>query len=199
MAKEIGMLQDSDAVIDLSTTVSRTNTHVDNIIGELNDARIQIGADAESGDPIMSTLDQRLDSMDTVTTNIINAINHTHNENDPNDLLPDGLTQRITAVGTSIAGENGINAHLTTIDTAIGDANGGLTRDVAALKSAVGDNNSGLTSRVKALEDEKSATVIIPNTRITYNTVSNITTPTLYTNTDKQTILTPIENTDYLL
>jgi len=45
MAKEIGMLQDSDAVVDLNTAVSRTNTRVDDIVGELDDARIQIGTD----------------------------------------------------------------------------------------------------------------------------------------------------------
>lgn len=221
IANELAMLDDQDAIKDTNTKIDNlerdvqsfanelamgrdefgalidTNTRIDNIADELVTAHKQTGTENDQPVYAYNNLNARFNNIEGDITDLSNAIDHVHSENDE---LPDGLTQRITAVETSITGENGINAHLNTIDTVIGDANGGLTRDVAALKNAVGDNNSGLTSRVKALEDEpKSATVIIPNTRIIYTTVSNVTIPTLYTDSNKQTVLDPTEDADYLL
>lgn len=68
MGKEIGMLQDDASVVDLSTAVSRNNTRVDTIEGEIHDAHRNLGIDEETEEPIQDTLDRRFDDAEARIT-----------------------------------------------------------------------------------------------------------------------------------
>lgn len=195
LAEEISMGHDEFGRLSgAETRIDTLDANMAAVQAELNDARIQVGTDPETEAPIMSSLDQRLDNMDSITTNIINAIDHTHDEDDPNDLLPDGLNQRITSVESALPG---ITNRLTAID----DASTGAIKELQDADLALGgrlnaidggttlDTTHGtLAARVSSLESEpKSATVIIDE--VTYSEETG----------DPTNISNPSTDVDYLL
>lgn len=190
MAAELDML-DGTAIVDTNTRVDGIVTNVTAIQGELNDARIQIGTDDESGDPIMSTLDQRLDRMDTVTNNIINAIDQVADDSDPEHPIPAGLTQRLTAAEGDI--DNLENAISHTKDPLDANDKGGLEQRMDAVENVAGNaatssalNN--LADRVTTLENQpKSATVVMDS--VTYDSITG----------EPSNINNPSTDVDYLL
>ena len=146
MAKEIGMLQDDSAVVDLSTAVSRTNTRVDDIDTEITNAHRQ--------DVNNDTLDNRFDDLEHSISHPVDA-----NNNDAG-----GLTQRVgaleTNLGTANSAINGLDTRLDAIDggSAIVNAHT-LAERVTTLE-----------------EEPKSATTIITSDCITYNAETGIPT-----------------------
>ena len=187
LATELGMVSNGE-IQDVTSRVDNVETEIEN-------------AHRTSGD----TLDARFDSIDSTISHAANASNSD----------PGGLTERITAIETELTNAriqldgqvvNGEPVYSTLddrfdlIEEAIGDVNNGIIQSINTINTTIGDNNSGLIHRIKTLEDEpKSATVIIDNTCITYNTVNNETVPTIYTTAEKTTAITPSEDADYLL
>jgi len=133
IGKEIGMLQDSSAVVDLSTAVNRSNTEIDKINTELDNARIQVGEDNEHN-PIMSTLDQRLDGIDYTISHAATLTDNTT-----------GMAQHIAALETEMS--NGRDT-FADIDARFDD----IEDDIDALETTVNATTTGLVDRVGALE-----------------------------------------------
>ena len=100
IGKEIGMLQDEAAVQDLSTAVSRTNTRIDSIDTEIENAhRAGVSND---------TLDNRFDNIESAISHSADALNSD----------PGGLTERIAVIEGDIeTATTGIKARLTALET----------------------------------------------------------------------------------
>jgi len=99
------MLQDLDAVTDLSTAVSRNDTDIDKIKSELDAARIQIGTD-ENEDPIMGTLDDRFDTNESDITAINAKIGGNY---DSTNTVTAAITAAITTAETYTDTQNTTN------------------------------------------------------------------------------------------
>lgn len=175
LASELEMGQDSNG------RLVGAESRIDDIEGEIN------AAHRTSGD----TLDARFDSIDS-------AISHAANVGTSD---PGGLTERITAVESDLdTATTGVKARITSLETTVNTTTTGLVDKVATIENDLNTTTTGLKDRVTALENEpKSATVIIDNTCITYNTVNDETVPTIYTTSEKTTAITPTEDADYLL
>ena len=161
-----------------------TDTRLDTIETELNDARIEIGTDEESGDPVMSTLDQRLDAMDTTAagiradlTTVISELGMT----DTNGLKTmgtriDDLAENVAALATELdmqMNEDKIvdtNSRIDSIETVIDHVQGendevpsGLKQRISALESDLdtAENNIGdLDTRLDAIDGNTAGTLI---------------------------------------
>lgn len=161
-----------------------TDARLDTIETELNNARIEIGTDEESGDPVMSTLDQRLDAMDTTTagiradlTTVISELGMT----DTNGLKTmgtriDDLADNVAALATELdmqMNEDKIvdtNSRIDSIETVIDHVQGendevpsGLKQRISALESDLdtAENNiSDLDTRLDAIDGNTTGTLI---------------------------------------
>ena len=105
MANEIGMIQDGAAVQDLQTAWSDSTTRIDLITNELNDARVQIGTDQQSGDPIMGTLDDRFDAIETRATTLEGTIGHETTGLAATKAIADEALTKANTATTSLAGK----------------------------------------------------------------------------------------------
>ena len=184
MANEIGMIQDGAAVQDLQTAWTDTSTRLDDVITEIGNAHRTLSEGTD-------TLVNRFEDIESNITDLSNAIDHVHGENDE---LPDGLDQRITSVESVLPG---ITNRLTAIDDASTGAIKGLQDVDLELDGRLDAIDGGATldithgtlaARVSSLESEpKSATVIIDE--VTYSEETG----------DPTNISNPSTDVDYLL
>lgn len=178
-----------------------TDARLDTIETELNDARIEIGTDEESGDPIMSTLDQRLDAMDTIAagiradlTTVISELGMT----DANGLKTmgtriDDLADNVAALATELdmqMSEDKIvdtNSRIDSIETVIDHVQGendevpnGLKQRISALESDLdtAENNiTGLDQRLDMVDGGNALTgnTLVSRVGTNESAVSNLT------------------------
>ena len=149
-----------DLIDDLDTDYQAADRAIDtrlvSVEDELDNARIQIGTDEDTQEPIMSTLDQRLDSMDTTAagiradlTTVITELGMT----DTNGLKTigtrvDDLADNITALATELdmqMSEGKITDTQSRIDDLAYDISHTVTQE---------DNTVGLTQRIITLETD---------------------------------------------
>jgi len=139
----------------------------------------------------MSTLDQRLDSMDTVTNNIIRAINQVADDSDPEHPVGPGILERLTTAEGDI--DNLENAISHVKDPLDANDKGGLEQRMNAVENtasnaATASDLSTLAGRVTTLENQpKSATIVIEN--VTYDAITG----------EPSNINNPSTDVDYLL
>ena len=173
----------------LKDTIDALNTSLDARLDaielELNNARIELGTDEESGDPLMSTLDQRLDAMDATAAALRNEVQVIANElamYDDNDAIQDTwtrvdkLSRDVEALAAELSmarNENGelIDAasRIDNLEYAIShvssdeDSTVGLTQRITTLESDVdtAENNiSDLDTRLDAIDGSTPGTLI---------------------------------------
>ena len=147
-----------DLIDDLDTDYQAADRAIDtrlvSVEDELEDARIQIGTDENTQEPIMSTLDQRLDAMDTTTAGIRSDLTTVIAElgmNDTNGLKTigtrvDDLADNIASLATELdmqMSEGKITDTQSRIDDLAYDISHTATQE---------DNTVGLTQRITTLE-----------------------------------------------
>lgn len=146
-------------------------------------------------------LESRMNALDNIETGKIKLLEDA-------DTTLDGRLDTLEA--TVNTPTTGLSAKVSALETSINDASTGLaaTKAIADAAKAVTDTVAStyatqstvttLAGRVTNLEQEpKSATTIIPSTQITYAEETGL--PTLYTDSNKTTAITPTETVDYLL
>ena len=149
----------------LKDTIDALNTSLDARLDaielELNNARIELGTDEESGDPLMSTLDQRLDAMDATAAALRNEVQVIANElamYDDNDAIQDTwtrvdkLSRDVEALAAELSMARNENGEL--IDTASRIDN--LEYTISHVSSDE-DSTVGLTQRIATLESDVDA------------------------------------------
>lgn len=173
----------------LKDTIDALNTSLDARLDaielELNNARIELSTDEESGDPLMSTLDQRLDAMDATAAALRNEVQVIANElamYDDNDAIQDTwtrvdkLSRDVEALAAELSMARNENGELIDAASRIDnleytishvssdeDSTVGLTQRIAALESDVdtAENNiSDLDTRLDAIDGNTAGTLI---------------------------------------
>lgn len=199
---------------------AQLRTDINTIAGELsmmdNEALVTTNTRVDTLENDLRTMAAELDMLDG--TAIVNANTRIDTIDADLNTTTTGIKDRLTAVETVAnnaavattveSALNGLDARLDAIDG--GETLSGastLATRVANAENAIshaasGNDPGGLTERITNLEQEpKSATVIIPEERITYSEpdINNNITPTIYTDNTKQIAITPTEDADYLL
>lgn len=153
------------------TAIVDTNTRIDGIANEIEAAHRTL----ESG---TDTLDNRFDAIEARATNLETTIGELQTADIDLDTRLDAIDG-----GEVLTGASTLVNRVATAESNLSTAAGKITT---------------LERKVTALETApKSATVVIEEDRITYNETTG--TPTIYTNSTKQTVDTPSTDVDYLL
>lgn len=200
LVARVGAAEDAIDILNGNTNTNGSvlNTVNSRIAEVVNEAPEAFDTLKEIADWIGNNSDDAL----TMQTNISN-----------NASAISGLDTRLTALDNSTNGRmKVVEDDIDALETAIGDSNSGLVKDIADNASAIsnintaidhaasGNDPGGLTQRITVLETTpKSATVIIAKERIVYN---NEGVPTVYENNyvegGTNTAITPSAVVDYL-
>jgi hypothetical protein len=162
--------------------ISDTNTKIDTLDAHVASLATELGM-MSNGQIIdtntrVDSLEDRMSAIDDTTTGSIAALSGRMSTAE-NDI--DAIESDLNTATT------GLKARITTAEN-----------DIDTIESDLNTANTGLKARVTALENEpKSATTIITVDCITYNQETGI--PTIYTDSNKTTTITPTEDADYLL
>ena len=182
IATELNMLDNQGAMKDTQTRVDDLDAHVTSLATELG--MISNGQIIDTNTRV-DQLENRVDAIDNVSTGSIKALADRVStaENDIDTLEADLNTE-----------STGLKSRMTVAENDIDNAQS----DIGVIQNDLNNVSTGLKARVTTLENEpKSATSIIDINRITYNVETGI--PTIYTDSNKTTEITPTETVDYLL
>lgn len=174
IANELAMVD------DVTHNIKDTNTKIDDLTSDVQAlaTEISMGHD-EFG---------RLTGAETRIDDIELVIDHVQGENDE---IPNGLTQRIEALETTVdTAETGLSARMTAAETVtamVTNQTTGLaaTKAIADANALAINGQGGLDERISALEDNPvSATEVITEDYIEYDSEGN---PTIYTTNGENT------------
>ena len=177
MAKEIGMLQDDDAVVDLSTAVSRTNTKVDTIEEEIEAAHriLNEGTDTldnrfDDAETRLATLESDLNTANTGVKARINTL-----ESDLNTAAT-GIKARLDAIDTPATGAIAqLQEADTTLDARLDAIDGGtvltgtvLKDRLSTVESDINTASTGIKARLTTLEGKDTIIISKPTSGSNY-------------------------------
>lgn len=182
-----GRIDDAESALNTlngnaSTTGSVLNTVNSRIAEVVDSAPEAFDTLKEIADWIGNNSDDAL----TMQTNISNNATAIEGLNTRLTAIDDATTGRmkaaeddIDALETALGDANsGLTQRVGTLETTVGNASAGLVHDVDALEAAIGDANSGLVQRITALEGKDTIIVNAPAEGSNYTEgVPNIASP----------------------